>query len=219
MRKQQKGYFIVFEGCEGTGKSTVAKWLKTKLEEQGYKVFLTREPGGNGSLVAEKIRSIILDKENNVFPLTEAYLFAASRAQHVQEIILPHLKHGEIVICDRFVYSSYAYQGGGRKLGLENVIEINKFAIANCQPDLILLFDLDPQIGLQRKRQSRQDFDRLDNETLEFHTRVRKTYLKLAQENPQLFRVIDVNQPIEKVQTATWQEVINKIKEVNYDKN
>jgi len=214
-----KGFFLIFEGGEGTGKSTVAKWLKTKLEEQGYKVYLTREPGGNGSPVAEKIRNIILDKENNVLPLTEAYLFAASRAQHVQEVIKPHLDKGEFVICDRFVYSSYAYQGGGRELGEEKIKMINSFAIQNCQPDLVLLFDLDPQIGLQRKRQGRQDFDRLDNETLEFHTRVRKTYLKLAQENPQLFRVIDVNQPIETVQNDTWKELINKIKEVNYGKN
>ncbi|MFA5392412.1 MAG: dTMP kinase [Candidatus Paceibacterota bacterium] len=214
-----KGFFLVLEGCEGTGKSTVVKWLKTELEKQGYNVYLTREPGGNGSPVAEKIRSIILDKENNVLPLTEAYLFAASRAQHVQEIILPHLERGEMVICDRFVYSSYAYQGEGRKLGLENVTKINKFATEDCQPNLVLLFDLEPQIGLQRKLQGRQDFDRLDNETLEFHTRVRKTYLKLARENPQLFRVINVKQLIEKVQTDTWKELINKIKEINYDKN
>jgi dTMP kinase len=214
-----KGFFLVLEGGEGAGKSTIAKWLEAKLKAQGYRVYLTREPGGNGSPVAEKIRSIILDKENNVLPLTEAYLFASSRAQHVEEIILPHLNNGEVVICDRFVYSSYAYQGGGRELGLKTIKTINKFAIQGCSPDLVLLFDLDPSLGLQRKRQSRQDFDRLDNETLKFHTRVRKTYLKLARENPQLFRVIDVDQPIEKVQTYAWKELINKIKEVNYDKN
>jgi len=215
----KKGFFLVLEGGEGSGKSTVTKWLKAKLEEKGYSVYLTREPGGNGSPVAEKIRSIILDKENNVLPLTEAYLFAASRVQHVQEVILPYLEQGKVVICDRFVYSSYAYQGGGRDLGMETIRMINSFAIQDCQPDLVLLFDLDPQIGLQRKRQGRQDFDRLDNETLKFHTRVRKTYLKLARENPQLFRVIDVDQPIEKVQTDAWKELINKIKEINYDKH
>jgi len=207
-----KGFFLVLEGCEGVGKSTVAKWLKTKLEEQGYNVYLTREPGGNGNPVAEKIRSIILNKENNVLPLTEAYLFAASRAQHVQEVILPHLKKGDMVICDRYVYSSYAYQGGGRDLGLKTIKTINEFAIQGCSPDLILLFDLDPTLGLQRKRQTRQDFDRLDNESLKFHTQVRKTYLKLARENPQLFQIIDANQPLEKVQEETWIILTNKIK-------
>jgi dTMP kinase len=207
-----KGFFLVLEGCEGVGKSTVAKWLKTKLEEQGYNVYFTKEPGGNGNPVAEKIRSIILNKENNVLPLTEAYLFAASRAQHVQEVILPHLKKGDMVICDRYVYSSYAYQGGGRDLGLKTIKTINEFAIQGCSPDLVLLFDLDPTLGLQRKRQTRQDFDRLDNESLKFHTQVRKTYLKLARENPQLFQIIDANQPLEKVQEETWIILTNKIK-------
>ena len=214
-----KGFFLVLEGGEGTGKSTVAKFLKDEFEKMGYVVYLTREPGGSGSMVAEKIRSIILDKENNVLPLTEAYLFAASRVQHVQEVILPHLNRGDLVICDRFVYSSYAYQGGGRDLGLKTIKTINEFAIQGCSPDLVLLFDLDPTLGLQRKRQARQEFDRLDNETLKFHQRVRETYLKLARENPQLFRIIDVDQPIEKVQAKAWEEFINKIKEVSYDKN
>jgi len=211
-----KGFFLVLEGGEGTGKSTVAKWLKVELEKKGYSTYLTREPGGNGSSVAEQIRGIILDKKNNVLPLAEAYLFAASRAQHVEEVILPHLNNSEIVICDRFVYSSYAYQGGGRGLGSKTIKTINKFAIQECSPDLVLFFDLDPTLGLQRKRQACQKFDRLDDETLKFHAKVRKTYLKLTKENSQLFRSIDVNQPIEKVQTDTWKELMDKIKEVNY---
>jgi len=206
-----KGFFLVFEGGEGTGKSTVVNWLKGKLEDYGKIVFLTREPGGNGSPVAEKIRSIILDKENNVLPLTEAYLFAASRTQHVEEVILPHLNNGEVVICDRFVYSSYAYQGGGRDLGLKTIKTINEFAIQGCSPDLVLLFDLDPTLGLQRKRQARQEFDRLDNETLKFHQRVRETYLNLARENPELIIIINVEKTLEEVEREVWQCVRKRL--------
>ena len=214
-----KGFFIVLEGGEGTGKSTIAHFLEEELKKEGYPTFFTREPGGNDSLVAEKIRSIILDKSNNVLPLTEAYLFAASRAQHVEEIILPHLKNNEIVICDRFVYSSYAYQGGGRNLGIDRIKTINSFAIEKVKPNLVLLFDLDPKIGLQRKRQNRQDFDRLDNEDLEFHYRVRNTYLKLAEEEPELIKIIDVNKPLKEVKKEVLLVVKNKLKETNYDKN
>lgn len=211
-----QGFFLVLEGCEGTGKSTVGHWLEQELKEKGYPVFFTREPGGKGSQVAEKIRTIILDKENNVLPLTEAYLFAASRAQHVNEIIIPHLKNHEIVICDRFVYSSYAYQGGGRNLGFETIKSINSFAVQNVQPDLVLLFDLDPEIGLERKYSNRQDLDRLDNENLDFHLRVRQTYLTLAQEQPDLIKIIDVNKPLEQVKQDVFNEVMNRIKEVDY---
>jgi dTMP kinase len=214
-----KGFFLIFEGEEGTGKSTVARWLKEELKKENCTVYLTREPGGNGSPVAETIRNIILDKSNNVLPLTEAYLFAASRAQHVEEIILPHLENNEIVICDRFVYSSYAYQGGGRNLGIDRIKTINSFAIEKVKPDLVLLFDLDPKIGLQRKRQNRQDFDRLDNEDLEFHYRVRNAYLKLAQEEPELIKIIDVNKPLEEVKQEVLVVVKNKLKEVSYGKN
>jgi len=212
-----QGFFLVLEGCEGTGKSTVGHFLEEELKKQGYPVFFTREPGGKGSQVAEKIRTIILDKENNVLPLTEAYLFAASRAQHVNEIIVPHLNNHEIVICDRFVYSSYAYQGGGRNLGLEKIKIINSFAIENIKPDLILLFDLDPKLGLQRKYQNRQDFDRLDNENLEFHLKVRQTYLTLAQEEPDLIKIIDVNKSLEEVKQTTLLIVNKKLEEINYD--
>ncbi len=207
-----KGFFLVLEGCEGTGKSTVIKWLKIELEKKGYNVHLTREPGGNGSLVAEKIRDIILDKNNNIFPETEALLFAASRAQHVREVIKPHLNKGEIVICDRFVYSSFAYQGGGRKLKVENIRKINELAINECLPDLILLLDLEPSIGLQRKKQTRQDFNRLDDEILPFHQKVRETYLNLAQENPKLIIVINAEKPLEEVKKEVYQHVEKRLR-------
>lgn len=213
----KQGFFLILEGCEGTGKSTVGHYLEQKLKEEGYPVFFTREPGGKGSQVAEKIRTIILDKENNVLPLTEAYLFAASRAQHVEEIIIPHLNNNEIVICDRFVYSSYAYQGSGRKLGLKKIKLINSFAIGKIKPNLVLLFDLNPKIGLKRKRLNRQDFDRLDNEDLQFHLRVRKTYLKLAKENPNLIKIIDATQPLEVVKQKVFNLVIKRLKKYRSD--
>jgi len=215
----KKGFFLVLEGCEGTGKSTVGSWLQEQLQKAGYPVFFTREPGGKTSPVAEKIRSIILGKENNVLPLTEAYLFAASRAQHVEEVILPHLNNNEIVICDRFVYSSYAYQGGGRGLGVENIQKLNSWAIEKITPDLVLLFDLDPKIGLQRKYQARQDFDRLDNENLAFHLKVRQTYLQLAKQFSQLIKIIDVNKSLETVKQMVWETVTQKLKETRYGKN
>ena len=207
----KRGIFIVLEGGEGTGKSTIGKWLKQKLEKQGKKVFLTREPGGNGSPVAEKIRKIILDKDSNVLPLTEAYLFAASRAQHVREVIIPHLLNDEIVLCDRFVYSSYAYQGSGRKLGIENIKNINALAVDNCLPDLVLVFDLEPRLGIQRKQQACQDFNRLDNENLKFHQIVREAYLELARENSDLFKIIEVNKSLEEVEKEVWQQIKNKL--------
>ncbi len=207
----KRGIFIVLEGGEGTGKSTIGKWLKQKLEKQGKKVFLTREPGGNGSPVAEKIRKIILDKDSNVLPLTEAYLFAASRAQHVREVIIPHLLNDEIVLCDRFVYSSYAYQGSGRKLGIENIKNINALAVDDCLPDLVLVFDLEPRLGIQRKQQACQDFNRLDNENLKFHQTVREAYLELARENSDLFKIIEVNKPLEEVEKEVWQQIKNKL--------
>ncbi|MGB9763225.1 MAG: dTMP kinase [Minisyncoccia bacterium] len=213
---KNKGFLLVLEGCEGTGKSTVGHWLEEKLKSQGYSVFFTREPGGNNSKVAEKIRNIILDKENNVLPLTEAYLFAASRAQHTEEVIIPHLNNNEIVICDRFVYSSYAYQGKGRNLGIDRIKLINSFITDKIKPDLVLLFDLDPEIGLQRKHQSRQDFDRLDNEDLEFHKRVREAYLELAREEPNLIKLINASKSLEEVEREVLEIVKNKLQEVYY---
>lgn len=215
----KKGFFLILEGVEGSGKSTVSSWLQEELQKLGYSVFLTREPGGKNSMVAEKIRSIILDKENNVLPLTEAYLFAASRAQHVEEVILPHLNNNEIVICDRFVYSSYAYQGGGRGLGIETIQKLNSWAIEKVTPDLVLLFDLDPKIGLQRKYQARQDLDRLDNEDLAFHLKVRNAYLELAKQYPQLIKIIDVNKPLEQVKQTVLQLVMQTIKEKHYEQH
>ncbi|MGB9726634.1 MAG: dTMP kinase [Minisyncoccia bacterium] len=217
----KKGIFIVLEGVEGTGKGTLSLFLQEELKKRGLKIFITREPGGKDSKVAEKIREVILNQDNNVLPLTEAYLFAASRAQHVREVIIPHLNKGEIVISERYVYASYAYQGKGRGLGIENIKKLNELAIDNVLPDLVIYLDLSPQIGLKRKFEARQDLDRMDQEEIEFYNRVRNAYLNLVKENPQLFQLVDASKPLEEVKKIVLNLVLDKIKKLNYkyDKN
>ncbi|HOK17356.1 MAG TPA: dTMP kinase [Candidatus Paceibacterota bacterium] len=207
----QKGCFIVLEGVEGTGKGTLSLYLQQELEARNFKVFATREPGGKNCVVAEKIREIILDKNSNVLPLTEAYLFAASRAQHLREIIIPHLNKGEIVISERYVYASYAYQGEGRGLGIENIKKLNTLAIDNIIPDLVIYLDLDPKIGLERKFKARQDLDRMDRETIDFYNKVRNAYLKFAKENPSLIKMVDASKPLEEVKQRVLDLILEKI--------
>jgi len=155
-----KGYFITLEGPDGSGKSTITKLLTSYLKDAGYDVVTTREPGG--TQISEKIRKIILDNDNTKMSyIAEALLYAASRAQHVHEKILPALKDGSIVICERFVHSSLVYQGIGRGLGIEKIKEINDFAIQGLTPDITLFFDVDPERALDRKTQ-RNKGDRLN---------------------------------------------------------
>ena len=169
--------FITFEGPDGSGKSTVIKAVYEKLLKDNFDVLLTREPGGTP--IAEKIRDIILDNSNTALDArTEALLYAASRRQHLVEKIWPALKEGKIVLCDRFIDSSLAYQGGGRNLGVENVLNINLFATENTYPDISLFFDVSPEIGLSRVNSDKKRVaDRLDNENENFHDKV-KTHIK-----------------------------------------
>ncbi len=208
----QKGFFIVLEGVEGTGKGTLSLYLERELKARNFKVFTTREPGGKNCPVAEKIREIILDKDSNVLPLTEAYLFAASRAQHVREVIIPRLEKGEIIICERYVYASYAYQGVGREIGIENIKNINALAVNGCLPDLVIYLDLDPKVGLERKFKARQDLDRMDQETIDFYNKVRSAYLKFAKENPSLIKIVDASRPLEEVKQMVLDLILKKIK-------
>ena len=148
--------FITFEGPDGSGKSTIIKKVYEKLINDGFDIVLTREPGGTP--IAEKIRDIILDNSNVALDArTEALLYAASRRQHLVEKIRPALKEGKIVLCDRFLDSSLAYQGGGRNLGVQNVLNINLFATENTYPDLTLFFDIDPELGLKRVSQDKKE--------------------------------------------------------------
>ena len=195
-----KGYFVSFEGPDGAGKSTV---LKEVLAEIGSKLkpqyLVTREPGG--SKIAEKIRDIILDPANEEMDAkTEALLYAASRSQHVEEIIRPALKAGKVVFSDRFVDSSLAYQGEGRDLGIEEVKQINDFATGKLDPDLTFFLDVAPEIGLSRIEKLRPGHeDRLEQETLAFHKKVYAGFLKIKQMYPERFVTIDATQPIDQV--------------------
>lgn len=198
--------FITFEGGEGAGKTTLIAALKKYLEALHLEVVLTREPGGSN--IAEKIRQVILDVNNtDMTARTEALLYAASRVQHLDEVIIPALKENKVVVCDRYLDSSLAYQGYARGLGFESVLKINTYAL-DYLPNLTFYIDLDPQIGLDRIKNRSQN--RLDKEQLDFHLKVREGYLKIAELYKNRVVVINGNQSIEQV----IEEVMTKIKEV-----
>lgn len=174
-----KGKFVTFEGCEGVGKSRQIKLLEEYLSENGVKYFLTREPGGTD--VSEQIRKILLDGKNaEMTDRCEALLYAASRAQVVSETILPRLNAGELVFCDRFVDSSFAYQGKARKLGYKFIEEINSFVLESCMPDVTIFLDLSPERAFLRKGGA-DITDRLETSGTDFHRAVYKGYLELAE--------------------------------------
>lgn len=193
--KMREGLFITFEGPDGSGKTTQIQKLSVFLKEKGYDTLLTREPGG--TVIGEKIRNIILDcdhKEMN--PIAEAMLYAASRAQHVAEVIIPALKEGRTVICDRFMDSSIAYQGYGRKLG-DKVRIINEIAVAGLVPDLTFLLVVDPGEG--KRRISCGNLDRLESEKIDYHIDVFNGYMELARKNSERIIVIDGTGEIDEI--------------------
>lgn len=186
--------FITIEGVAGAGKTTLIESLQLELN-QNYpdQIVFTREPGG--SKVAEEIREIVLNPNGDIDDRTEALLFAAARRQHLVDIVLPVLKENKTVISDRYLDSSLAYQGAGRGLGYQDILDINLFAIDNLWPDLTLYLDLDPTIGLQRiKSRASDKNDRLDFDQLDFHQKVRKAYLEIAGKDSKRVKVIDASQ-------------------------
>ena len=199
----RKGKFITFEGGEGCGKSTHIERLAARLRRDGYQVLVAREPGGTE--VGEQIRHILQYSKASaaMMPETELLLFCASRAQLVREVIRPALDGGRVVICDRFFDSTTVYQGVGRKLGRKAVAAINSFAIGTCLPDLTLVIDLDPRLGLERAR-GRELFDRMENQSLEFYDRVRRGYRDLAQREPERVKIVDGGQSLEVVGQQVW---------------
>ncbi len=203
--------FITFEGPDGAGKSTIIKLVHEKLLQDGFNIVLTREPGGTP--IAEKIRDIILDNSNQALDArTEALLYAASRRQHLVEKIWPALKEGKIVLCDRFLDSSLAYQGGGRNLGVENVLNINLFATENTYPDLTLFFDVSPEVGLARvSKDKKRVADRLDNENENFHDKVYKTFKEIVEQNKNRIVVIDASKSIDEVVETTYKIIKERL--------
>lgn len=204
--------FITFEGPEGSGKSSVLDKVCHQLEHDGFNVVKTREPGGTP--ISEQIRNIILDKSNtNLEPRTEALLYAASRRQHLVEKIWPALKEGKIVLCDRYLDSSLAYQGNARGLGYENILSINNFATENTFPDLTILFDIQPELGLERiSKNSNREVNRLDLEKLDFHKKVREGFLELAKKYPERFYIVDASQPFLDVCLEVYDLIKYKLK-------
>jgi dTMP kinase len=186
------GFFITFEGGEGTGKSTQIRLLAEHLESRGHTVVVTREPGGTP--VAEAARAIILDPALDQDGLTELFLLEAARRDHVERVVAPALERGEVVVSDRYADSSTVYQGMVRGLGEELVIQLNRLATNDLEPDLTIVFDLDPEDGLHRARSRNAEGDgaesRLDDEPQEFHRQVRQGFLRLAELYPHRVRVI-----------------------------
>ena len=192
----KKGYFIVLEGPDGSGKTTVTNVICERLSAEGFEIVHTREPGGIG--IAEEIRNIILDPKNtSMDPRTEALLYAASRRQHLVEKVIPAKEAGKIVICERFVYSSLAYQGYGRGLGFDDVLKINDFAIGDAYPDMTIYLDIDEEEGLKRIA-DRSFKDRLDSESLEFHHLVNEGYREVLRRFRDT-KVIDASKSVDEV--------------------
>lgn len=203
------GYFITFEGGEGAGKTTVLHAIEKRLKKNGYDVVSTREPGGIE--IAEKIRNIILDRSHTEMDArTEALLYAAARRQHLVEKVLPAVSEGKIVLCDRFIDSSLAYQGHARGLGMEEVYRINQFAIEDCMPDLTLFFDIEPKQGLQRIAANKQrELNRLDLEELNFHDKVNEAYHLLLKQFPQRIERIDAQYDLSEVEKNTYDKIMS----------
>jgi dTMP kinase len=197
------GLFITFEGGEGCGKSTQSRLLLNKLEQQNVPVVLTHEPGGTA--LGNEVRKTLKRKGgSSISPQAELFLFAASRAQLVAEVIHPALQDGKVVICDRFAYSTLVYQGYGRGLDLPFVETVNNMATGNLKPDLIILLDISPEQGLARKRSLK---DRFEREDLSFHRRIREGYLKTAAAEPDRWLVIDASLPEGKIAEIIWDKV------------
>jgi dTMP kinase len=196
--------FITCEGGDGSGKSTALNTVTQRLKKEGYDFTLTREPGGNK--ISEQIRKIILDKANDTEDKrTEALLYAAARRQNMVETVFPLLDQGKIVISDRFVDSSLAYQGYARGIGIDEVYTINMFAIENRLPDLTVLFDIDPKVGLMRIARNRGQEDRLEEEALSFHQKVHEAYMILKDRFKDRFVVVDASKSPEQVQEEVYQ--------------
>ncbi len=202
----KRGGFITLEGPDGCGKSTQAKRLAERLRNEGFRVCLTREPGGTD--LAENLRSIILDPSLHIHPLTELMLYEASRAQHTAEIILPALRKKEIVICDRYYDATMAYQGYGRRLDLKNVKTLNTVAAGGLKPDLTILLDISSKEGLSRA--TKNGADRMEKEKLAFHSRVRRGYLEIAKKEPRRIKIISGSGTVEEVHEKIWDLIKKK---------
>jgi len=210
--------FITFEGPEGSGKTTQIRFLRGYLEERGYSVLATREPGGTS--IGDKIRVVLLDPRNiEMLPASEALLFSAARAQIVHQVIRPHLARGGIVLCDRYADSTLAYQGYGHGLDLEMLRAITALATGGLKPDLTIYLDIAVEEGLRRKlaahKVSNSEWNRIDRQEMTFHRQVREGYLKMAAQEPDRWLVIDATQPLEAIRSSIRVRVEAKLLGLN----
>lgn len=212
----QTGFFITFEGPEGSGKSTQIKHLRTALEAEGFDVLQTREPGGTP--ISNKIREILLDKDHTeLSPRAETLLYNAARAQLIDEVIRPALSAGKIVLCDRYADSTTAYQGYGRDQSLKAMQTLWQFATQSLKPDLTVLFDLEPLVGLQRKQAGDEaEWNRIEAESLAFHERVYQGYHALAKSEPKRWLIVDATASIDKLRQKLLDEISPRIREVTH---
>ena len=204
------GVFITFEGGDGSGKSTQAGLLTDWLTDAGRTVVRTREPGGTD--LGHELREIVLHRRGHIVPRAEALIYAADRAQHIATVVRPALERGEVVIQDRYLDSSVAYQGVGRVLDAQEVRSLSLWATEGLLPDLTVLLDLDPAVGRTRLDEARTRYDRLEAEAAEFHERVRAAYLGLAEAEPDRFLVLDAGDPVDAVAAAIRDRVSDLLK-------
>ena len=207
----RKGMFITFEGPDGSGKTTQMRLLAERLRQRGREVVETQEPGGTG--IGVQIRSILLSSDNrNLCPIAEMLLYFAARAQNFDERILPAWERGAVVLSDRFTDSTLAYQGEGRQLGPEVVMQLHNIACHGLQPDLTICIDVETEVGLERVRaRNGAKRDRMDEETVEFHRRVRQMYLKLGEQHPERIKLVDGNGLMEDVSNRIWRVVEQRV--------
>ena len=203
----KKGLFITFEGADGCGKTTQSKLVQEYLEQSGYEVVWTREPGAKG--LGQKIRELLLHYNGDVAPMCEAFLFLADRAQHIEHLIKPAVESGKIVICDRHTDSTIAYQGYGRGEDIKQLKYLNELATGSIKPDLTFVFDVTTDVAQQRVGDEK---DRMESAGIEFHKKVRQGYLEIAKLEPERVKVIDANNGIEKVFEDTKKILNNFLK-------
>jgi len=206
---KSRGIFITFEGPEGGGKSTHIALLAKAAEAQGYTILVTREPGG--TTFSQELRKILLHPDSKLTPLTELFLYEADRAQHIEDVIIPALLKGTVVLCDRYTDSTLAYQGDGRGLEVKQIQTLNNIASHGLVPDLTVVIDVDVQKGLANAHAKKKGHDRLENAGLDFHERVRKGFLRLAEEDPKRFRLIHQQETIAETQQLIQQVVFRFI--------
>lgn len=198
----ERGLFVCFEGGEGSGKSTQSRLLRESLEAEGHRVLLTFEPGDTS--VGKELRRIVLSPETgSLAHKTEALLYAADKAEHVETLVRPALERGEVVIMDRYVDSSLAYQGAGRDLDVAEVEQVQRWATGDLRPHLTVVLDVDPAVGMQRF----EGRDRIEGESLEFHQRVRQAFLDMAARSPEHYLVLDGRAPVDEIAGAILERV------------